>query len=113
MDLIKQRTNSDCGVACIAMVIGCTYEEAYECYDEKLNCAHTASMERFLNKHSLSIYARNQNKDEDCVAYLMLCRSPSGAHWVVFTINGKILDPSPTPLQEFQNINLFPIKPKS
>ena len=112
MEMVKQRRNDDCGVACMAMILGISYVDAEECYDYTIGCAHTASMEKLLNKHGFALYVRNQDRDADAIAYLLNCRSPAGSHWVVMTTEGEFYDPSPTPLQEYQGVNFYKIKPK-
>nr|BDD48127.1 hypothetical protein 43 [Balneolaceae bacterium] len=95
----------------MAMVVGCGYEEAYESFDDRTESANTYSMEKFLNKHGLSIYARNQNRDAEEVAWLLNCSSPSGAHWIVMDTDGTIYDPSPTPLKRYKHVDFYSIKP--
>lgn len=111
MELVKQRSDNDCGVACMAMIVGCSYEVAYDSFDPNLDCAHTASMEKFLNKHNLSIYVQHQVENADNVAHLLNCRAPAGSHWIVMDVKGNFYDPSPTPLQEYHGINLYGVKP--
>lgn len=111
MEMVKQRSNNDCGVACAAMIIGCSYEEALESFCEATDSANTHSIDQFFRKHGLTIYVREYEPDSDAVGYIFTCRSPAGSHWVAMDVEGNMYDPSPTPLKEYHGINLYEVRP--
>lgn len=113
MEYVEQRTDSDCGVACAAMLTGTTYEEAWEVFDEDIGYAHWASIEQYLNKHSLTMSNFRKSMRSYCKGYLVIVKSKfwDGSHWMVMDTSGKIYNPDPdNKPEEYHNMQLFPVR---
>lgn len=97
---ISQRENWDCGVACLCMALGITYEEGRKSYFPKrlargisgyMLARYTKSTElkRFPNLKSLDDYI------DDKKSYILLTKSNKGdwGHYVIKDKNNNIYDP--------------------
>lgn len=114
MRCIKQKTETDCGVACLAMVAGCSYDEAMSTIGFPQNAKVYYMTDKRLEKALQQLYPKCRverkrfsswaklRKNNNLIA-IVKTKSPRRKdphwHWVVF--DGEIgeeaiLDPKPT-----------------
>jgi hypothetical protein len=109
---MKDETQSDCAIACIAMILGCSYNAVYEdMYDdfEKNGVSFKRALE-YLADHGLSVITKewkcyqdirkNNKRMKEPFADIHLVRvrqyaNKSMLHSMVMDKNGRVYDPSP------------------
>jgi ABC-type bacteriocin/lantibiotic exporter with double-glycine peptidase domain len=108
---VKQRDHADCAIACLAMILNCSYEQVYNDMlnrFDKTGLKHNTSV-AYLADHNINIITKewkcyanviknNQRMAEPFADIHLVCVKPYADsnvhHAVVMDRNGKVYDPS-------------------
>lgn len=102
ISFVPQQRNTDCGVACVAMIAGISYQQAFDAigFSEEYKQFYTTHtcLTHALRRLGVSVMQRNFRSWHDISGLAVVAvnhrRNRRYFHWVIFD-GAAIIDPSP------------------